>query len=209
LCNFKGLNNIKECFMKKALVAGFVLFLALFAIGCGSAPASAPQGQAVSDPNMPPWINDQPPEDMLWGLGVSNNTSVSLRLTMADAGGRADIARQLMTRVQGMVTNFEKEAGGINNTAALGFQQSINNQLTQGTLQGAVRDVSWTTPDGKTLWTRVKMAKADAAKAVAGEIDKLVESEASRYAEFKAMDALKMMQDELATYNSKPEPVIK
>jgi hypothetical protein len=191
--------------MKKALVIGLVLLLTLFAAGCGSTPAA----QGVSDPNMPPWMNEQAPEDMLWGIGVSSNASISLRLTMADAGARADIARQLQTMAQGMVTNYEREAGGINNTAALGFQESITRQLAQATLQGAVNDVSWTTPDNKTLWVRVKMSKADASKSIAAEVNKLVESEASRYAEFKAMDALKMMDAELDKYSSKPEPVIK
>jgi hypothetical protein len=192
--------------MKKAFAAGLVLVLALAAAGCGSAPASP---QQVSDPNMPSWINEQAPEDMLWGIGVSSNTAMSLRMTMAEADARADIARQLQTTVQGMVTNYQREAGGINNTAALGFQESINRQLAQATLQGAVPDVRWAAPDNKTFWVRVKMAKADAAKSVAGEVDKLVESEASRYAEFKAMDALKMMDAELGKYSSKPEPVIK
>jgi leucyl aminopeptidase (aminopeptidase T) len=191
--------------MKKGLVVCFVLVFALLAAGCGSTPA-APM---VGDPNMPPWINEQAPEDVLWGVGVSSNTAMSLRLTMADADARADIARQLQTLAQGMVTNYQREAGGINNTAALGFQESITRQLAQATLTGAVREQSWTTPDNKTLWVRVKMAKADAAKSVAAEVDKLVESEASRYAEFKAMDALKMMDAELDKYSSKPEPVIK
>jgi hypothetical protein len=194
--------------MKKAFVAGLVLVLVLCVIGCGSAPAAS-KADAVGDPNMPPWINEQAPEDVLWGIGVSSNTSMSLRMTMADADARADIARQLQTLAQGMVTNYQREAGGIDNTAALGFQESITRQLAQANLQGAVRDVSWTTPDNKTLWMRVKMAKADAAKSVAGEVDKVVENEASRYAEFKAMDALKMMDTELDKYTSDPKPVIK
>jgi hypothetical protein len=191
--------------MKKAL-ASLALFLVLLAAGCGSTPAAP---QQVSDPNMPSWINEQAPEDMLWGIGVSSNASQSLRLTMADADARADIARQLQTTAQGMVTNYQREAGGINNTAALGFQESISRQLAQATLTGAVPDVRWTTPDNKTLWMRVKMSKAEAARSVAAEVNKLVESEASRYAEFKAMDALKMMDSELDKYSSKPEPIIK
>jgi hypothetical protein len=191
--------------MKKILASILALFFVLLAAGCNSSPAVA----AVSDPNMPPWINEQAPEDMLWGIGVSSNASPSLRLTMADADARADIARQLQTMAQGMVTNYQREAGGINNTAALSFQESITRQLAQATLTGAVRDVNWTTSDNKTLWMRLKMSKADAARSVSSEVDKLVESEASRYAEFKAMDALKMMDAELDNYTSKPEPVIK
>jgi leucyl aminopeptidase (aminopeptidase T) len=154
-------------------------------------------------------MNEQPPEDMLWGVGVSSAASMQLRMDMADSGARADLARQLQTLAQGMVENFQRESGSIDAPAAMGFQQSVTRQLAQATLTGAVRDVSWTTPDNKTLWVRLKMSKADAAKLAGSEVGKVVENEASRYAEFKAMDALKMMDAELDKYTSKPEPVIK
>jgi hypothetical protein len=193
--------------MKKALASVLALLVVLLAAGCGSAPAAVPQ--AVSDSSMPPWINDQAPEDLLWGVGASTAASISLRMEVADSVARADIARQLQTMAQSMVTNYQREAGGINNTAAVGFSESISRQVAQANLQGASRDQTWTSPDGKTLWIRLKMAKADAAKSVAAEVSKVVESEASRYAEFKAMDALKLMDAELSKYESKPDPVIK
>jgi hypothetical protein len=192
--------------MKKALVAGLVLVLAIFAAGCGSTPAVP---QAVSDSSMPPWINEQPPEDVLWGIGVSSASNQQLRLNSADSGARADIARQLQTLAQGMVTTYQREAGGLNDTAALGFEESVTRQIAQANLQGASREQAWTTPDGKTLWVRVKMAKADAVKSIAGEVNKVVENEASRYAEFKADEALKILDTEIGKYSSKPEPVIK
>jgi hypothetical protein len=196
--------------MKKALTAGLVLLVVLFAAGCGSAPAApAAAPQVVSDSGMPPWINEQAPEDVLWGIGVSSASNQQLRLTSADSGARADIARQLQTLAQGMVTTYQREAGGLNDTAALGFEESVNRQLAQANLQGAARDLAWTTPDGKTLWVRVKMAKADAVKSIAGEVNKVVESESSRYAEFKATEALEILDAEIGKYSSKPEPVIK
>ena len=192
--------------MKKGFVLVLVLVAAFIAFGCKSAPAAAP---GVSDPTMPPWVNEQPPEDMLWGIGVSSNAQQQMRMTMADSGARADIARQLQTLAQGMVTDYSREAGGINNTAAMQFQESVSRQIAQANLQGAVRDVMWTTPDGKTLWVRLKMNKADAAKTAADQAQKAIESEASRYAEFKAMDALKMMEQQLDKNSTSPQPVIK
>jgi hypothetical protein len=132
-----------------------------------------------------------------------------MRLTMADSGARQDLARQLQTLAQGMVTDYAREAGGINNTAAMQFQETVSRQIAQANLQGAVRDVSWTTPDGKTLWTRLKMSKADAARTTANEAEKAIESEAARYAEFKAMDALKMMDMQLEKNSTSPQPVIR
>jgi hypothetical protein len=158
---------------------------------------------------MPPWINEQPPEDVLWGIGVASEQAINMRMTMADARARASIAGQLQTMVQGMINDFQKEAGGVNTTAALSFAETVNRQLTQANLQGAVPDVRWTTPDNKTLWVRMKMSKADAAKVAAAEVGKVVESEASLYAEFKAMNSLEKMDAALDKYASDPNPVIK
>ncbi|MCL2320303.1 MAG: hypothetical protein FWC45_09475 [Treponema sp.] len=187
--------------MKKAIFSVLILGLVFFAFGCKSSPK-------VSDPTMPPWVNEQPPQGMLWGIGVSSNVQQQMRLTMSDAGARQDLARQIQTLAQGMVTDYAREAGGINQTAALQFTESVSRQIAQANLQGAVRDLLWTTPDGKTLWTRLKMSKDDAAKTIADQAQKAIESEASRYAEFKAMDALKMMDYELQKNSPKPNPVI-
>jgi hypothetical protein len=192
--------------MKKSIISILSIILAVFVVSCGSAPAAP---AAVSDPTMPPWINEQPPEDMLWGIGVSSNAQQNMRLTMADSAARQDLARQLQTMAQGMVTDYAREAGGINNTAAMQFQETVSRQLAQATLQGAVRDVVWTTSDGKTLWMRLKMSKADASRTTANEAQKAIESEAARYAEFKAMDALKMMDMQLEKNSTSPQPVIK
>ena len=190
--------------MKKGLVSILILIFAFFVFSCGSSPAPG-----VSDPTMPPWVNEQPPEDMLWGIGVSSNAQPQMRLTMADSGGRADLARQLQTLAQGMVTDYSREAGGLSNAAVMQFQESVSRQIAQATLQGAVRDVMWTTPDNKTLWVRLKMSKADAARSAANETQKAVDSEAARYAEFKAMDALKMMEMQLNRNSTSPQPVIR
>jgi len=145
---------------------------------------------------------------MLYGIGVSANAQMQMRMTMADSGARQDIARQLQTLAQGMVTDYAREAGGINNTAAMQFQETVSRQVAQANLQGAVRDVTWTAPDNKTLWVRLKMSKDDAAKSASAEVSKAIDSEAARYAEFKAMDALKMMDMELQKNSTSPQPVI-
>ena len=186
--------------MKKVTVV--MLIAALVFMGCASKPV------AVSDPDMPPWINEQPPEGTLWGIGVYSNIQQNMRLTMADSAARQDLARQLQVLAQGMVTDYAREAGGIDNTAAMQFQESVSRQIAQANIQGAVRDLVWTTADKKTLWMRLKLSKEDAAKTAAAEAQKAIESEAARYAEFKAMDALKMMDQQLEKNSTSPQPVI-
>lgn len=190
--------------MQKRVFSVLAIVLAVFAVSCGSDPATA----AVSDPSVPPWINEQPPEDLIWGIGVAESSTLNMRMTMSESRARQDIARQLQTLAQGMITDYTREAGGVNNTAVVQFQESVSRQLTQATLQGATRDLTWTSPDSKTLWTRLKMNKADAAKSVADSTQKAIDSEAARYAEFKAMDALKMMDMQLQKTSTSPQPVM-
>ena len=187
--------------MKKSVISVLIVILVIFSFGCKSKP------ETVSDPSMPPWINEQPPSGMLWGVGVSSNVQQQMRMTMSDSGARQDLARQLSVLCQGMVTDYSREAGGINNTAAMQFQESVSRQIAQANLTGAVRDIVWTTKDGKTLWTRVKMSKDDAARSINDSAQKAIDSEAARYAEFKAMDALKMMDFQLDKNNPSSVPV--
>lgn len=193
--------------MKKIPVVIFALVFALAFAGCASQPAAPPAPPVVSDGDMPPWINEQPPAGMLWGIGVSSNAQQNMRLTMADSAARQDLARQLSVLAQGMVTDYARESGGVKNTTAVQFQESISRQLTNVTIQGAVRDLMWTTSDRKTLWMRVKVSKADASKTIDDMTQKAIDSEAGRYAEFKAMEAAKMMDQALQKNPQSPQPV--
>ncbi|MDR0997659.1 MAG: hypothetical protein LBL70_01210 [Treponema sp.] len=188
--------------MKKIFPMVAVLFLALLAFGCASQPAS---GSAASAPvSLPPWINETAPEDALWGVGSAKQSSTQMSMTMAETRARADISRQLNTIVEGMITDYTRDANmGTANQASIGLQETINRQLSQAQLVGARRDQLWTAPDG-TLWARVVYNKSDAAKFAADSVKNVVDNDAARYAEFKAMDAARMMEDQLSKYNSDP-----
>jgi hypothetical protein len=191
----------KQLFLSAALVAVLVLGACKSVPQSGSAAGTVPAG--ITDPSFPPWINDQPPAGELWGIGSANSAQIHMRMTMADSRARQDLARQLETLAQGMVTDYSREAGGIAETTALQFGETISRQVTNAKLTGAVTDLRWAPPDNKTLWVRVKMSKEDAA----GNIQQAVDSEAARYAEFKAMEALKMMDQQLEKNPQSPRPV--
>ena len=190
---------------RRFVVIVLVVAVAFIAISCATAPTPAPV--AMADPSFPPWINDMPPEDVLWGIGVADNVQMQMRMTMADSRARQDIARQLNTVVQGMVTDYAREAGGISDAAVTQFQETISRQVTEATLQGVVRDEQWMAPDGRTLWMRVRMSKADASRAAANEIARAVDNEAAAFAQWRAMDALNRMDDQFARTPTTPEPV--
>ncbi|MDR1637288.1 MAG: LPP20 family lipoprotein [Treponema sp.] len=193
--------------MKKVFPVIAVLILALVALGCASQPA--PAAAPVAPPaTLPPWINDIAPEDALWGIGSAKQSSQQMSMTMAETRARADIARQLSTTVEGMITDYTRDANmGTANQASIGLQESINRQLSQAKLTGARTDQRWSAPDG-TLWTRVVYSKADAAKYAADSIKNVVDNDEARYAEFKAMEATKLMDEQLSKYKSDPNKTV-
>jgi hypothetical protein len=183
--------------MKKVAVVSVALILTLLAVGCGStAPAAA---APAANPNMPAWMNDFPPEDVIWGIGSAKSSSDSLGMQTAEQRGRVAIANQIQSNVAAMFTDYEREAGGAENQAYIGLKESVSRNVTSIQLSGARPVKREKTPDG-TWWYLVEYRKADAQAAVA----QIVDSEAARYAEFKANDALRMLDAQIAK-NEKPQ----
>jgi hypothetical protein len=184
--------------MKKLAVVLVCLLAVLFA-ACSS---TSQARTTIQDPNTPEWLNDFPPEDTLWGIGTAKQSSENMSMTMAESRARQNIAFQLRAEVQAMITDYARDAGTTNNQASLELAETVGRQLTQTTLVGVSPLQRWKAADG-TWWYLVQLKKADAAQAAAGIID----NEAARYAEFKAMESLKMMDAQLAKKNDKPVPL--
>jgi hypothetical protein len=172
-----------------------LMTVVLLAASCGGAPA------AQQDPNTPPWLNDLPPEDALWGIGNAKQSSVQMSMTMAEARARTSIARQLNSKVDDMLTDYMRDAGTVDSQTALSLQENINRQITSMQLNGARPIQRWQAPDGA-WWYLVEYKISDARTALAP----MFTSEEARYAEFKAEEALRMLDDQLAK-QEKPVPV--
>jgi hypothetical protein len=173
--------------MKKAGFLVFALVLAGFTAGCKSSPNA----------NSPKWLNDLPPEDVLWGIGSAKQNSESLSMTTAETRARVAIARQINASVQAMFVDYNRDAGTTGRQANLSLQEDVSRTVTNMQLNGAKPIKKWKAPN-KTWWYLVEYRKADAVNAMAGVFD----SEAARYTEFKAEEALKMLETQLAK-NSK------
>ena len=182
--------------MKKGLsICLMAIAVVLLAAGCGGAPA------ARQDPNTPPWLNDFPPEDALWGIGSAKQSSAQLSMNAAEARARTSVARQLNTKVDAMFTDYMRDAGTVDSQTALSLQEDVSRQITSMQLNGSRPIQRWQAPDG-TWWYLVEYKIADAKAALAP----MFTSEAARYAEFKAEEALRMLDDQLAK-QEKPTPV--
>jgi hypothetical protein len=184
----KELMVIKNYFLLISLLG------ALF-MGCAGS-------QARLDSNMPEWLDKYPPEEVIWGIGSAKQSSDNLSMSMAESRARQNIAFQVSTQVQAMITDYARDAGATNNQASLNLAETVGRQLTQAQLNGVNIVERWKAPDGA-WWYLLEYKKADAARAAADIID----SEAARYAEFKALEALKLMDAQLSKTNVKPVPV--
>jgi hypothetical protein len=179
--------------MKKACSILVVLALVFMVAACGSSPSNK-----TSQSNSPEWVNDFPPEDVFWGIGIAKQSSPSFSMTTAEARARVAIARQLSTKVQAMFTDYNLDAGNVNNQANVSLQEDVSRQITNMDVSGARPIKRWEAPDG-TWWMLMELNKADAQKAVAN----ILWNQEAAFAEFKTQQALQMLDAQLAK-NEKP-----
>jgi hypothetical protein len=181
--------------MKSVSAIMVLALLGLAMVGCASsAPAASGTAAPVAqqDPNLPPWIDELPPEDVLWGIGAAKQSSISMSRTTARNRAVVDIARQIDSRVKAMFTDYNRDAGTTGSQANLSLQEDVTRTLTDVDLSGTETSANWTAPDG-TYWIRVSYPKANLLKTAS----QIFDSEAARYAEFKADEALAIMNNEL------------
>jgi hypothetical protein len=183
--------------MKKSvlMLLTSALVLSLMVSGCASKAKSEANNSAIDSPA---WLNEMPPEDAIWGIGIAKQSSLSMSQTTAEARGRVSIARQLNSYIQAMFTDYNRDAGTAGSQANVSLQEDVSRQVTNMNLTGATPVRKYIAKDG-TYWTVIECKKLSAKAAISNVFD----SEAAQYAEFKASQALQMMDNQLAK-NDKP-----
>ena len=174
--------------MKKTCLILLVLSLAFMVMACKSAPTSTTTGPTTT----PEWLNDFPPEDVLWGIGTAKQSSPSMSMTTAEARARVAIARQMNTKVQAMFTDYNLDAGNVSAQANASLQEDVSRQITNMDVSGARPIKRWQAPDG-TWWYLVEFKKSDAKNTVAS----ILRNEQAAFAQFKAQQALDMLDRQL------------
>ena len=173
--------------MKKIISVLLVLSLVMLVVACKS---SAPPAPSAS---MPEWVNDFPPEDVFWGIGVAKQSSLSMSMTTAEQRARVSIARQLNTKVQAMFTDYNLDAGVTGSQANVSLQEDVSRSITNMDVSGVTPIKRWTAPD-QTVWVLVQYSKADAR----GQVASMLGNQEAQFAEFKAQQALAMLDAQLA-----------
>jgi hypothetical protein len=183
--------------MKKGFCVCFmVLASTMLVLSCKGAPSAH-----LQDPNSPPWLSDFPPDGMIWGIGSAKQSSDEFSRTTAEVRARTSVARQLSAKVDAMFNDYMRDAGTVDNQTALSLQENVSRQVTSLQLNGVRPIKRWKAPNG-TWWYMVEYNAADAKTVLAP----VFTSEEANYAEFKAEEALRMMDAQLSK-NEKPIPV--
>ncbi|MDR2658372.1 MAG: LPP20 family lipoprotein [Spirochaetaceae bacterium] len=177
----------------------FVSFFVLFAaLGCASRPTSAISTGKVAE--LPDFMEKAPESDTdIYGIGSARLNNQELARQTAESRARRAIADNLSIQVQGMLTDYSREAGTLKDVSSLQLVENIGRQVTDAKLTGVKIVKRERTKDG-TWWVLASYPKNSAKTELAG----VIENEASFYTDFKAQEALKMLDTQL----NKPQSVI-
>lgn len=189
--------------MKKTGIVFSILTIAMLLAACASAPPPAePAPPPVEEEkpakklDLPDFLLNPPVyEDQVVGIGIAKMSNLNMSRTTATMRARADIAYQMSSRVESMLTDYFQEAGSGDDTQSITFVESISKQITEFELKGAKSADFYLAEDG-TVYQLVLYPKGD----LISEVNNLFErNETAAFAEFKADEALRRLDANLET----------
>ncbi|QEN09276.1 hypothetical protein EXM22_15290 [Oceanispirochaeta crateris] len=177
--------------MKKSLIITSALIALVLLVGCASG-----SGEKVEERrDLPDWFLNPPSSDeVIYGLGMAKMSSDSLSRDTAIARARKDVALQVSTRVQSMMTDYVQEAGAEGNSQTISFVESITKQVADVELRNSVTDKVYAATDGN-WFAMVSYPTSNFTEDVASVFSR---NEDAAFADFKADEALRMLDANIA-----------
>lgn len=195
--------------MKKIVnVVGFALGCAIAMIsvaGCASTPAnSAPTVEApkrvigAEGVPMPEWVRNIPvAEDVMYFVGEGRNGKT---VTAKKNSAVQDAARQIGEWKQSVITSsikdYVEESGETGNTQSLENLEIASITKAKANTSGIRQSLSWINPDGYYI-VLVEYPKEDLKKDFKSSLNEFVRNESAAFAEFKADEAYRALEDNL------------
>jgi hypothetical protein len=190
-----------EFFMKKSFLVMAGVMLLVLAAGCASSPGS-PGGRPVIGANgtpQPEWDRQVPKAaDVHYFVGVgraSQNETVKRNTATADA--LAKLATWKKATVGTALKNYVQEAGIEGNTQTLlDFEQSVVAKAVAN-VSGFKEEASWVDQNG-IYHILHSYPNADLTNDFKSTANTFVRNQAAAFAEFKADEAFRMLEAEMA-----------
>ena len=139
------------------------------------------------------YLNPPMAEDAIYGVGDAKMSSLSMSKTMATSRARDDVARQIEVSVKNAITDYAQEAGEGNNNQAIQFAENVSRQIVDITLKGVKTKEIEVAQDG-TVYVLVEYSVNQLLDSAEAEFKR---NDAAAFAEFKADEALEMLNAEL------------
>lgn len=181
---------------RNLIIIGSLLMIFAMMAGCASVE------EVTERRDLPEWFLNPPvSEDVIYGMGMAKMSSDSLSRDTSIARSRKDVALQVSTRVQSMLTDYAQESGTGDATQVLTFVESITKQVADVELKGAVTEKVYAANDGN-WFSMVSYPKNAMLENVE---DVFVRNEEAAFSEFKADQALAKLEASLNENPTKSE----
>ncbi len=181
--------------MKKLIPLLLVVLAVLAMFGCATK-------EKVS--GLPDFVLNPPTaDDAFYGVGYAKQSTFAMSKTISMTNARADIARQIETTIEAAVVSYAQEAGVDDNTQTISFAETITREITNTKLSGAAPERFEQDDDGG-VWVLMSYPRnqlMDAAKEL------FERNEDAAFAEFKASQALQMLDAQISKNPTTSEPV--
>ncbi|MEW5814398.1 MAG: hypothetical protein AB1798_03245 [Spirochaetota bacterium] len=149
------------------------------------------------------YLNPPTADDAVYGVGSAKMAKLDMSRKMALARAREDIAFQIAASIKAAVTDYAQEAGVDDNNQVINFAETVSKQITNTKLTGAKTEKIAVGKDG-TIYALVMYPVNQFVKDAESEF---VRNEDAAFAEFKASEAVKRLENEIKTNPPKSKPV--
>jgi len=184
---------------KKVSAIVLIVLVALLSVSCLTTKVD------ISD--LPDFVLNPPlATDAIYGVGYGKKSTPALSMKVAETNARADIAAQIETTIQAALTDYVQEAGVDDNTQTITFTESITRQITDTTLSGATPQKRVPMDDGS-FWVLMVYSKQQLISSFEEVTKSFERNEDAAFAEFKADEALKMLNSQLENNPTTSSPV--
>ncbi len=181
--------------MKKFMML-LVPILGAAMIGCGG--SQSMQSTATGD--IPVWYSNIP-QDPNYLFAANSQTSQDMQLAVdkATEGARADIARQLQTKVEGLQKRFTEETGTGSDAQLLQMFTQAEKTVVDETLTGSTVKNQKIVKDGS-MWRAYVLVQYPIGAANTALMQQ-IKNNNQMYTRFRASQAFKELQNEVDKYN--------
>lgn len=184
---------------QKKLLSLLIVTLSILSVSCLTT------GPDISD--LPDFVLNPPTAtDAVYGVGYAKKSKLDLSIKVSETNARADIASQIETTIQSILTDYAQEAGVDDNTQVISFTETITKQVTDRTLSGATPQERVPMKDGG-VWTLMVYSKNSFLSSFEEVTKEFERNDNAAFAEFKAAEALKMLEHSLENNPTTSSPV--